>query len=60
VRDAVLLNAAAGIAAYDGPARAGLAEVMREALDAARESIDSGAAGAVLDRWIEFSRAARG
>ena len=60
VRDAVLLNAAAGVAAYDGPARAGLVEVMREALDAARESIDSGAAAGVLDRWIEFSRTARG
>jgi anthranilate phosphoribosyltransferase len=60
VRDAVLLNAAAGIAAYDGPARAGLAEVMRAALDAARKSIDSGAAARVLDRWIEFSRTARG
>jgi anthranilate phosphoribosyltransferase len=60
VRDAVLLNAAAGIAAYDGPARAGMAEVMREALGAARQSIDSGASADVLDRWIEFSATARG
>jgi anthranilate phosphoribosyltransferase len=60
VRDAVLLNAAAGIAAYDGPSRAGLAEVMREALGAARQSIDSGASADVLDRWIEFSATARG
>ena len=59
VRDAVLLNAAAGIAAYDGPARGGLTEVMRDALDAARGSIDSGAAASILDRWIEFSAAAR-
>jgi anthranilate phosphoribosyltransferase len=59
VRDAVLLNAAAGIAAYDGPTRADLADVMRAALDTARESIDSGAAARVLDRWIEFSSTAR-
>ncbi|HVX43654.1 MAG TPA: anthranilate phosphoribosyltransferase, partial [Mycobacteriales bacterium] len=49
VRDAVLLNAAAAIAAYDGqPDPAGL----RAGLARAAESIDSGAAASVLQRWV--------
>jgi anthranilate phosphoribosyltransferase len=59
VRDAVLLNAAAGIAAFDGPAPDDLTYAMRGALVAAREAIDSGAAAGVLDRWIAFSGTAR-
>jgi anthranilate phosphoribosyltransferase len=51
VRDAVLLNAAAAIAAYDGQADpAGL----RAGLERAAESIDSGAAASVLDRWVRL------
>ncbi len=54
VRDAVLLNAAAAIAAYDRPA--GLAGRLHEALARglriAAEAVDSGAAAALLDRWI--------
>jgi anthranilate phosphoribosyltransferase len=50
-RDIVLVNAAPGIVA------AGLAEGFVEAMAAARESIDSGAAAAVLERAAALSRA---
>jgi anthranilate phosphoribosyltransferase len=67
IRDAVLLNAAAGIAAYDGfsgrgpapdakTAADGLVDALAAGLVAAREAIDSGAAARVLDRWIELSQ----
>jgi anthranilate phosphoribosyltransferase len=59
VRDAVLLNAAAGLLA--GGAAGGesgtLAERLRPALEAAAASIDSGSAAAVLERWILAGRA---
>ncbi len=44
VRDAVLLNAAAGIAAYDGLSGAELDDAIAAALQVATESVDSGAA----------------
>lgn len=64
VRDAVLLNAAAAIAAFDGlagpeSAGTGLVDTMAKALAEAAESIDSGAAAELLDRWIAFSAASR-
>ena len=49
-RDAVLLNAAGGIAA------AGDAADLAEGLERAREAVDSGAAAARLDALVEFSR----
>jgi anthranilate phosphoribosyltransferase len=49
-RDAVLLNAAGAIAA------AGHAEGLREGLDAAAESVDSGAAAERLEQLVAFSR----
>jgi len=57
VRDIVLLNAAAGLVAYDlavNPARAQDAIVDRfsKAMANAAEAIDSGAATAKLDTWI--------
>jgi anthranilate phosphoribosyltransferase len=61
VRDAVLLNAAAALVAYDG----GVADVdaLPEALAAgisrAAEAVDSGAAAAALERWVAFSQAQR-
>lgn len=58
VRDAVLLNAAAGLAAYDGLG-APLEDVLRVGLSAAAESVDSGAAARLLDRWVEVSQKAR-
>ena len=49
-RDAILLNAAGAIAA------AGHAEDLREGLEVARRTIDSGAAGERLELLIAFSR----
>ena len=51
VRDAVLLNAAAGIAAYDVQP-APLVERLGVALGRATEAVDSGAARAKLDQWV--------
>jgi anthranilate phosphoribosyltransferase len=63
-RDAVLLNAAAAIAAYDGFEAAdvsgdALTETLRQGLAVAVEAVDSGAAADLLGRWIAASRAAR-
>jgi anthranilate phosphoribosyltransferase len=60
IRDAVLLNAAAAIAAFDGFAGRSLHDALAAGLVAAAESIDTGAASDVLDRWIAASKAARG
>ncbi len=49
-RDIVTLNAGAGLVA------AGLAEDLAAGMEAARRSIDSGAAGAALDRLVEVSQ----
>ena len=51
VRDAVVLNAAAALAAHEGAADS-LEDRLIEGLVKAKESIDSGAAAAVLDRWV--------
>jgi anthranilate phosphoribosyltransferase len=56
VRDAVLLNAAAGLAAYDGLAGS-LSDSLAAGLAKATEAVDSGAAAATLERWIAVSRA---
>jgi anthranilate phosphoribosyltransferase len=56
VRDAVLLNAAAGLVSADLQADGPLVERMRAAYARAAESIDSGAASAVLDKWIGLSQ----
>ncbi len=55
VRDAVLLNAAAGLTAFDTTAEGHLFERIRANVDRAAESIDSGAAARVLEAWIEVS-----
>jgi anthranilate phosphoribosyltransferase len=55
VRDAVLLNAAAGIAAYDGLSGDGLDDAIAAALQVATESVDSGAAADLLSRWVAAS-----
>lgn len=59
VRDAVLLNAAAAIAAYDGVTASTLTDSLRAGLAAAAEAIDSGAAMRLLDGWIDASNRAR-
>lgn len=51
VRDAVLLNAGAAIAAHEA-AEGTVVERLAAGVERARESIDSGAARAVLDRWV--------
>ncbi|TQS44563.1 anthranilate phosphoribosyltransferase [Cryptosporangium phraense] len=51
VRDAVLVNAAAAVAAFDG-FPGGLEASLRAGLERVAEAIDTGAAGAALDRWI--------
>ena len=56
IRDAVLLNAAAGLAALDNVKAEALIDGMDAALRRTAESIDSGAAAAVLDRWVETTR----
>jgi anthranilate phosphoribosyltransferase len=56
VRDAVLLNAAAALAVYDEPA-APVDEALSAAYGRACESVDSGAADALLTRWVEASGA---
>ncbi|ORT60281.1 anthranilate phosphoribosyltransferase [Streptomyces sp. CB03238] len=54
VRDAVLLNAAAALVALE-PSDAPLAEQIRAGMAKAAEAIDSGAARAVLERWVAAS-----
>lgn len=59
VRDAVLLNAAAALVAYDGLGRrADLVGAMRAAVDRATAAIDDGGAAHVLARWVEVSQGA--
>jgi anthranilate phosphoribosyltransferase len=54
VRDAVLLNAGAALAVYDAPG-APVDTALAAGIGKARESIDSGAARATLDRWVAAS-----
>jgi anthranilate phosphoribosyltransferase len=56
VRDIVVLNAAAALAAYDTPDADHLLEQLRGGMDRARESLDSGAARAKLDAWVAATR----
>ncbi|MFI7437510.1 anthranilate phosphoribosyltransferase [Micromonospora haikouensis] len=57
VRDAVLVNAAAALATQ-GSLGGDLTEALRAGMARAAEAIDSGAAEAVLDRWVEVARSA--
>jgi anthranilate phosphoribosyltransferase len=56
VRDVVLLNAAAAIAAHDGFEKGDLTTALQRSLNLGMTSIDSGAAGEVLDRWIAYGQ----
>ncbi|MFK3982025.1 anthranilate phosphoribosyltransferase [Micromonospora sp. NPDC050397] len=58
VRDAVLVNTAAALAAQRG-LDGDLVDTLREGIRIAEESIDSGAAARTLDRWIEVATAAK-
>jgi anthranilate phosphoribosyltransferase len=55
VRDAVLLNAGAGLAALEA-ASTGLSDRVAAGIVEATGSIDSGAAEQLLQRWIEVTR----
>jgi anthranilate phosphoribosyltransferase len=58
VRDAVLLNAAAALAAFDErPAR--LHDAIGAGLERAAAAVDDGRAVALLERWVAVSQAAR-
>jgi anthranilate phosphoribosyltransferase len=60
VRDIVLLNAAAALAADAGVARPeDLYPMLSDGLARATEAVDSGAASALLDRWIAASQRLR-
>jgi anthranilate phosphoribosyltransferase len=58
VRDAVLVNAAAALAAQGG-LRGDLHELLRSGIERAAVSIDSGAAATTLRRWVDVAREAR-
>jgi len=59
VRDVVLLNAGAALAAYDATTGSVVSRI-RAGMDRAAEAIDSGAAKAALDRWIDVCGEVRG
>jgi len=56
VRDAVVLNAAAGLAAYAGLG-GDVSAALRDGIERATAAIDSGAAASVLDRWVAAANA---
>jgi anthranilate phosphoribosyltransferase len=58
VRDAVLVNAAAALAAHAG-LRGDLIEGLRAGVERAATAIDSGSAAATLERWVSAATAAR-
>ncbi len=58
VRDAVLLNAAAALAAFD-EGSAGLHDGLAAGLERAAAAIDDGRAAAQLERWVSVSRAVK-
>jgi anthranilate phosphoribosyltransferase len=59
VRDAVLLNAAAALAARNGYGD-DLPGALREGIDRAATSVDSGAAAKTLDHWITTAKGLSG
>jgi anthranilate phosphoribosyltransferase len=62
VRDAVLVNAAAAIAAYTGgdfTTADGVRSALAAGLTRAAEAVDSGAAAAALQRWITVAQGLR-
>jgi anthranilate phosphoribosyltransferase len=55
-RDAVLLNAAAAIAAFDGDLSLGIKERISKSLIKATQAVDSGAATELLSQWAALSQ----
>jgi anthranilate phosphoribosyltransferase len=58
VRDAVLLNAAAALVAFDGAGPEPVTGQLAAALPRAAEALDSGAAGDALASWVSASHTA--
>ncbi|GAA5184064.1 anthranilate phosphoribosyltransferase [Rugosimonospora acidiphila] len=58
VRDAVVLNAGAALAAHAGPG-SDLLGAWRAGIERANAAIDSGAAAAALDRWVTLAASLR-
>lgn len=56
VRDAVLINAAAALAAFEG-LDGDLSDSLARGVNRAREAIDAGAAATALERWIAVAKA---
>ena len=56
-----MINAAAALAAYAGPGNDDnvLHEALAAGLEQARSAINSGAAAALLERWVSYSTAKR-
>ena len=55
-RDAVLLNAAAAIAAYEGRFDSGIKTRLAQGLERATSAVDSGAAKNLLNRWAALTQ----
>ena len=55
-RDAVLLNAAAAIAAFDGEEDLGIHERLNKSLKKAEMAVDSGAADSLLQKWAALTQ----
>jgi anthranilate phosphoribosyltransferase len=55
-RDAVMLNAAAAIAAFEGEMDLSVQERISRGLKRAEEAVDSGATTALLQRWISLTQ----
>ena len=55
-RDAVLLNAAAAIAAFDGEEDLGIHERITKSLTKAIAAVDSGASAKLLEKWVELTQ----
>ena len=55
-RDAVLLNAAAAIAAFDGELHLNLHERISKSILKATQAVDSGAASTLLTNWVKLSK----
>jgi anthranilate phosphoribosyltransferase len=59
VRDAVLLNAGAALAAFDERS-ARLHDAVGAGMERAAAAVDDGRAGGLLERWVQVSQAGRG
>jgi anthranilate phosphoribosyltransferase len=57
IRDTVVLNAAAALAAAEGvPGAGGLEQALADGCAKAASALDSGAARGLLDRWVAASQ----